>query len=190
MSSGMSRWRRWDAPRFLVLAATATALSAAALLASWLPGGTPFCGPGCIDRRLTALTASDGALPLARVGEAKVLVRRQLAFSPFDASGWLRLSAIQAIEGGGRLTPAAVQSLERSYAFTPVDLRVARWRLRFAFDHWAELPPRLRDSAVAELRSLLPDRKNYDALQGLDREIQSPAGRLAYRLLFAQSPRP
>ena len=173
-----------------MLAASAAALSTLVLLASWAPSGTPFCGPGCIDRRLADLTAGDGSLPPARVAQAKALVRRQLALSPFDASAWLRLAALEVVEGGGRLTPPAARALERSYEFTPVDLRVARWRLRFAFDHWSEISPEVRASAMAELRSLLPDRKNYDALQGLDREITSPAGRLAYRLLFAQAPRP
>lgn len=171
---------------WLMLAAVGAALLAAALLGSWRSQGAPFCGPGCIDARLAALTAADGSLPARAYNPARALVRRQLGYSPFDPAGWLRLAALETAAGGGRLTPQARLALERSYRFTPVDIRVARWRLRFAFDHWIELDPGLRKSAETELRSLCAATSNLEVLRSLSGEVSAPAGRLALSLLLDQ----
>jgi hypothetical protein len=172
---------------WLALAAASAAVLAAALLGSFGAAGRPFCGPGCVDRRLEALTGPDGRVPPAALAQARRLVHDQLAYSPFDAVAWLRLAAIETdASPGGRLTPAAVAALETSYRFTPVDIRVARWRLRFAFEHWTELSPPLRRAAEAEVRSLSAIPENRDALRPLAREIAAPGGRLAFHLLFAQ----
>jgi hypothetical protein len=172
---------------WLALAAAAGAVLAGALLGSFGAAGRPFCGPGCLDRRLQALIAADGRLPPAAQAHARRLAHDQLAYSPFDAVAWLRLAAIEADAApSGRLSPAAIAALDASYRFTPVDIRVARWRLRFAFDHWTQLPPALRRAAEAEVRSLSATPENRDALRPLAREIAAPGGRLAFHLLFSQ----
>jgi hypothetical protein len=177
----------WDGPRSLALAAAAGAALALALLGSFTSAGRPFCGPACLERRLAALPGPDGRLSPAALQAARGLARDQLAFSPFDAVGWLRLAAIEVDAGPeGRLTPAAVAALEASYRFTPVDIRVAAWRLQFAFDHWTELTPALRRAAESELRSLAATPNNRAALRPLGGTIASPGGRLAFHLLYGQ----
>lgn len=167
----------------LAIASGAAALASAAVLVSFTGAGLPFCGPTCVDRRLSAATRPDGALDPAEIATARALVRRQLSYSPVDDSAWLRLGAIEAAASGGRVSAAANRALETSYRFAPVHIQVAQWRLAFVFEHWNEVDAAVRNAALREMRSLGAAPQNVRALSELGGRIRNPSGRLAF-LLF------
>jgi hypothetical protein len=146
-------------------------------------GGRPFCGPGCLEARLTRLTGPDGRVDSRRADEGRAILERALAVSPFDASAWLRLAALEA-ETTGVLGERGRRALDASYRYAPVNAEVARWRLVFTFDHWREVSPATREAARAEMRSLGLTGANRAMMRGLEGAIGDPAGRLAYHLLL------
>jgi hypothetical protein len=170
-------------PAALVLALSVLGAGLAGVLAlSFLASGPSFCGPGCIDRRMDALVASDGRVNPSQASRARDLIRRRLELSPFDDGAWLRLAALE-VETAGVFTPAARAAVETSYRYAPVDAAVARWRLAFVFEHWREVTPSIRKSAEMEMRSLGVWVENRRMLAELERQIADPTGRLAFHLL-------
>lgn len=180
-----SSGRTAPAPSLLGGVLAAASLGAAAFIALLLwsfSAGAAVCGPGCVDRRLDDLADANGAIPADRLPLARELVSRQLSFSPVDVSAWLRLAALDAQIAGG-MNAEAVQALETSYRYAPVDATVARWRLAFMFEHWNGLPAGLRGAAVREIQGLLVSPANIHILRDLEPSITNPSGRLACALL-------
>lgn len=169
-------------PALLAVAAVAAAGFAAVLLWSFFPA-SPFCGPGCIDKRLEALTAPDGGVPAPRLQQARALVRRQLAFSPVDATAWLRLAALET-QAAGRPDAAALDALRLSYRYAPTDASISRWRIGFTFEHWDVLPPDVRSATEREIADLMVSPANIVILQEAALSIRNPAGRLACLLIL------
>lgn len=148
-------------------------------------GPAALCGPQCLDRPIAVLLSGQPPAPAA-VDKARVLVRRQLAASPFDASAWLRLGLIETLSGDGRLGAEGVRALEASYRYAPVDVDVARWRLTFVFEHWREASPTVRKAAEREVRVLFAAPQNRPGMRRWARIIGDRSGRLAAGLMIAQ----
>lgn len=176
-------------PSRLALLVAGASLCAAAFAAVLIAGnglaGRPFCGPGCLEARLARLTGPNGRIDPRRAEEGRALLNEALALSPFDASAWLRLAALEA-ETTGALGERGRRALEASYRYAPVNAEIARWRLVFTFDHWREASPQTRAAARAEMHSLGLTGANRAMMRGLESAIGDPAGRLAYHLLLTE----
>jgi hypothetical protein len=170
-----------------VLAGTSAvaALASAILFLSMLDTPSGLCSPGCLERRLSALMDASGDLRTGQFSEAEGLIRRELAFSAFDDTAWLRQAALETTRAG-RLDAAAVRALEASYRVAPVDVDMARWRLVFLFQHWSEVSPQSRLQAGREMTSLAVAPENIPGLKALGQKISNPSGRLAFQLMSDQ----
>lgn len=114
--------------------------------------------------------------PVPDLAFAETQTRTALAQAPMTATAWARLAYIEQARTG-RMTPAALDAMERSYAVAPFGPDVTNWRLRFLFESWTQLTPSLRTQAMDELRVL--SRYRGGAARKLVEEIQNPSGRLA-----------
>ena len=120
-------------------------------------------------RAETALAAGD-------LEAAEASTRAALAEAPLTSHVWAR-QALLAYRREGQLGPATVAALERSYAVAPYGPDITEWRLAFLLEHWGELPPQLRASALDELKVLATYRPGpAQALAGM---VSDPSGRLA-----------
>jgi O-antigen ligase len=92
---------------------------------------------------------------------ARRLALKALALSPVDARAWLVL-AIGDASASGRMTPFARQALQRTYDAAPYDPQLIAERVSFAYDHWADLPPDLREQTRSEMAAAwpYPDQRN------------------------------
>ncbi len=145
---------------------------------------SPLCGPSCYDATIQDALLAEGDEAFAKYRPARQAAMRQLDYSPFDASAWLRVVLLEIKVGGGRMTPSAQEALAQSYKAAPVDATVAQWRIPLAFDHWAELPPQTRAAASGEVEVLLGAWENRPRLKALARRIRSDEGAFAYWLLI------
>lgn len=169
----------------LLIACLAMTGAAAAMTAAALPlGAGPLCGPSCLDRRIEALLDARGSLPPSARPQARDLINRELALSPFNTAAWLRLAVLETDTHGGRLTPTGSAALRASYRYAPIDPEVALWRTTFAFNHWRDASPDLRWSAEREYR-LLSERDPQSFSRLID-QIRDPSGALAYRMLVGE----
>lgn len=105
-----------------------------------------------------------------------------IAQAPTNAAAWARLAYID-WSRSGRLTPAGAEHLQRSYSMAPLGPDLTSWRLRFAYENWADLPPELRQSATQELRTLTRYR-GWVAKEVVS-EIRDPVGRFAASMAFS-----
>jgi hypothetical protein len=169
--------------RFIVGTASAlTSVAAAALLASTGDAPLDFCGPPCLNRRIEVTLDGAEQVSAPKITAADDLVDRQLAWSAFDASAWLRRAALETARAG-RFDDKARHALEMSYRVAPVDVGVARWRLAFLFQHWEEASAFSRTQARREIASLAIAPENRPALRAIERNISDPGGHLAFRLI-------
>jgi hypothetical protein len=108
-------------------------------------------------------------------------IGRALALSPYSNPARLRLAYIDTVRHG-RLGPAGLAELARSYDLIPYDNTVAAWRIRFALEHWRALTPELRASVHSEAMAFaMAYSADVDAGAVLP-TIHDPAGRLAAEL--------
>lgn len=105
-------------------------------------GPYPFAGPW--RARADALAKTN---PLA----ARAAAEQALRINPGDGGAWLRRAELQA--GSGKLQPAALASLSRSYAVAPYDPTLLPGRTVFVYSHWSELPEDLRRQAASEVKA-------------------------------------
>lgn len=112
---------------------------------------------------------------------AAVETRAALAQAPMNAAAWARLAYIDRARST-TLSPAALDSLERSYAVAPFGPDISRWRVRYMFEHWSELTPSLRTQASDELRTL--SRYRGWVMRDDVRAIENPSGRLAAEMFL------
>jgi hypothetical protein len=113
-----------------------------------------------------------------RLDAAEAAARRALAQAPTHAMAWLQLAYIDR-QRHGRLTPAGLQALQRSYDFEPYGPDVTEWRVLFAFDHWGQLTPELRRQVLREVeaRWSVPDNRQH--MREWPQAIANPSGRVA-----------
>lgn len=167
----------------LICGAACLGLTGAMAISTWSSPSSPICGPPCQDARFAQAVSPQTGLEDAR--RARAAVQAKLAMSPFDTGAWLRLSVLEA--GGYRqaFNNASIQSLENSYRLAPVNVGYSHWRLAYAFNHWKELTPGLRQSAAAEGRMMVL--AGEPVIKALEADITDPAGKLAFRFLVANS---
>lgn len=105
-----------------------------------------------------------------------------LAQAPMDAGAWMQVAYVRWLKTG-HLDSESLHALEMSYLAAPLGPDVTRWRLRFMFENWTALNPRLRALTLAELDNFAHFHKG--AVTIVDR-LESPAGRLAASLALRQ----
>ena len=123
-------------------------------------------------------------LSTAELARGEAAARAALSQGPARATAWLDLAYAETRKAGA-LSNAARDALRRSYVFEPLGPDNSGWRVRFAFEHWDELTPDLRDSALAEVRAQWPSGE-HNVVAGALAGVQNPAGRLAATVLRAQ----
>jgi hypothetical protein len=132
------------------------------------------------ESRIAALVTRQ-APDAAAIEEARSRSQAILRSRPADAAALGRLAALEAASTAG-LSQAALNYLVRSYEVAPLGPDVSPWRMQFAFDHWSELPPELRQKVMIELGALFP--RHGWALRDMPNRISDPSGRLAAALAF------
>jgi hypothetical protein len=171
------------------LLAAATFVAAGAALVALNGGGAARLGPVPVLEMAAGYDrAADAALatgkPQALV-EARNLSRRALAQNPYDTSAWLRIASADALSHG-RLTPAGVAALGRSYDLAGIDPYVATWRTGFSLEHWDQLPAEVkadvRSEALAVGRRWSHQEKMLKMLDG----VRNPRARMTAALWAAR----
>lgn len=119
---------------------------------------------------------AEAALAAGDLEAAEASTRAALAEAPLTSHAWAR-QAVLAYRREGRLGPDTVAALERSYAVAPYGPDITAWRLALLLEHWGELPPELRASALDELKVFATYRPG--PAQALRDRVSLPAGRLA-----------
>lgn len=157
----------------LILLPLLTLGGALAGLAALTPASTPVPSPMVVT--LGQSRAADLALRASPPDLEAAILASQLALSqaPYDTSSRLRLAYIDSLDG--KLSPAGVAHLERSYELLPLDQYVAVWRVGFALNHWGDLTPDLRKKVEAETFAVLATRRRGQMLATLD-AVTSPIG--------------
>lgn len=106
-----------------------------------------------------------------------------LARAPMTAESWTRKAYLRYLETG-KVDERAAKDMMMSYAVSPLDPDISRWRIRFLFENWTTLPPDLRALALTELKNFAHFHKGSGALAS---SIQNPAGQLAASFTVRQS---
>jgi len=119
---------------------------------------------------------AEAALAAGQLEAAGAHTRAARAEAPLTSHAWAREAAL-AWRREGRLGPATVAALERSYAVAPYGPDVTEWRLAFLLEHWTELPPALRAASLDELKVYAIYRPG--PARALGEGVTNPSGRLA-----------
>lgn len=168
------------------LAATTAVLAIAALVAL-NGGGAAMLGDwralelAAGYDRAAAVAMTSPRLGRSDLARAETLSRRAIELNPYDNAAWLRLASIDTLRHG-RLTPAGVWSVRRSYDLVGFDPYVATWRIRFALENWQAIPTDLRPAIRAEAMALGGERAHRDKMLLVLAHVRSPAGRLTASL--------
>jgi hypothetical protein len=175
----MTRSRQWKLAAAAVLTAGAFA-GAALTLVAFAGGWSPIPVAEADDQKAYALL--NGPTSPASVAAAEAAARRTLALAPYSNAARLRLAYIDTLRHGGSLGPEGRAELARSYDLVALDHTVAAWRVRFALDHWRELPPELREQVHQEVMAFgRLGSRDADVRMSL-RAVRSPEGRVAATL--------
>lgn len=155
---------------FAALAGGMAVLTIAAI--AWpRAGGWPMLA----DSQRSLATAAYSQSP-ADLQAGRAAARRLVSVAPADGPAWLT-AAYADLAASDRLSPETLALIDRSYTVMPFDPDRASWRLRVLLEHWPEVPPALRQQALAELEA-----KGAQA-RPLVKEIRNPAGRLAAEMV-------
>lgn len=187
----MNRRRRITLGLAAALVLSTVLLSSLALVAL-NAGGEARLGPAVLmrvsagyDRRARPLLAGPEAPSPAAAREAVDLSHRALSQYPYDTAAWLQLAYVDATQHDGRLTPAGIADLQRSYDLVAADPSLGVWRVGFALENWPWLPLDLR-TAVATEASALMSTEHRDNLRELHPKIRNPVGRLTLGLWLSR----
>lgn len=164
----------WLVSGFAASAALLSGLTLYVLLAptSGLAAAAPLSPP----HEARAMRALGQVRDVTGLAEVAAETRLMLDSSPALAGGWLRLAYLEVLEHG-RLTPAALAALKRSYEVAPLGPDVSDPRLRLVFGMWSQMPEDIRDQALDELKAA--KYRDKPAAYALVGTIGDPAGRLA-----------
>lgn len=141
--------------------------------ARWLAGllPSPRTWSARADKTVDRLSPTTNAVRESAVAD----VRRA------PARAELRLRLAYADYAGGRFAESGA-ALADSYALSPIDDRIARWRLPLVLRLWTELDPSVRRSAMAEFRTLWRREPLRPWLASLAESAGPPSARLALAL--------
>jgi hypothetical protein len=169
--------------------AAATALASVAALVALNGGGAVKIGAwrplelaAGYDRAADALVRTARPADLRR---AEALSRRAIALHPYDIGAWLRIAYVEA-QVHGKLTPAGIAALRRSYDLVAYDPDEASWRIAFALQHWADLPADLKAAVRAEAMSVGSSWRHRARIVEVLKGVTNPAARLTAMLWVSQ----
>lgn len=108
--------------------------------------------------------------------------RRALAHSPGLAIAWVRLAYIETWRHG-RLTPAALEHLRKSYEVAPLGPDASAARITLIFESWPDAPPEIRSRALREVVAVRA--RNREEAHKWVEAIRNPEGRLAIGMAIA-----
>lgn len=130
------------------------------------------------DRRAQAeLSSADRPPPNLRA-TAATASRRAIGEFPYDTGAWLRLAYLDRADHG-RLSPAGVAALSRSYDLVAVDPDFALWRIGFALENSDALPRPLRASVKHETASVWRVGSYRRDIRNLRMQLKNSSGRLS-----------
>lgn len=166
----------------VAMGSMAASLWAAAALVNQNSSQASYAGLATVhenraERALTAtpLTASD-------LDKAEAESRKALELSPANPWTALRLAYVEYARTG-RLGANGLAALQQSYDVSPYGPQVSRWRITFAFNHWSELTPSLKQQAASEVRVTHP--LHPGMVQAAVLKVENRSGRLAARAVMA-----
>jgi len=140
----------------------------------------PFVDQPAAERAFDRL---DAKTPIAR----RAAVAQQLVDAdPTSPESWNAVAYTDWLAHDG-LSPAGVQALDHSYAVSFFDRPQAVWRVTFAAENWSSLTPELRREVMAETKVVLHDPTLGPTLRSQLNSVETPAGRMAARLLMAMN---
>ena len=84
------------------------------------------------------------------------------------------------------MTPAGVAALQRSYDLVAYDPDEASWRIAFALQHWADVPPELKAEVKAEAMAVGTHWRHRARIVEVLKGVTNPAGRLTAALWVSQ----
>jgi hypothetical protein len=119
------------------------------------------------------------------MAERELAARRLIEADPTNPESWDAVSDVAFLRAGG-MSPEAIEALDHSYAVSFFDRPGAVWRIGYALENWAALPPALRADVLTEAHVALNDPVLGPRLRLRLGQVQSPPGRLAAALILAQ----
>jgi hypothetical protein len=99
---------------------------------------------------------------------------------------WVRAAYRASIFCGDCISPTVLRDLSKSYDISPLNWGLAKWRIKFAFDHWSQINATIRRRAVTELRVSWTSTANQAKLLALTDQISDPGGAVFYRFAVAE----
>ena len=154
-------------------------------------GGRAAIGPATLlevaagyDRAAEQAVESPRPSPTALAGAAAAS-RAAIAQYPYDTRAWEMLAFVDRLENG-RLTPAGVAALQRSYDLIGIDAANGLWRIRFALENSQAIPKSLRASVREEVAALWTFDEDRSRIIDLQPKLENPAGRLSLALWINQ----
>jgi hypothetical protein len=172
-----------------VVALGLVALAGAGLgLGAYADPGGPVAGVAplaAVDEARAAQLLNQPQPNAAQITRAEAAARSALRKAPTHAAAWLELAYADALRHG-RLTPAGLVALRRSYDFEPLGPEVSPWRIRFVSEHWTEVGPELRRESIKETEALWTAAGGREVLTALPQKIVNTSGRLSLALTVAR----
>ena len=136
------------------------------------------------DRR--AKQDVDSARPSrVALADAATASRAAIAQYPYDTRAWEMLAFVNRLENG-RLTPAGVAALQRSYDLVGIDPADGHWRIAFALENSQAIPRSLRASVREEVFARWTYWDDRSRIIDLQPKLENPAGRLSLALWVNQ----
>jgi hypothetical protein len=179
---GGVNWKAWSLIAIcLVLAVWSFGLLYEGFIADHYSGlfTYPFIDKPAAERAYQRLPTS------ATVAERELAARRLIEADPTNPDSWNAVSYVEFLKAGG-MSPKAIEALDHSYAVSFFDRPGAVWRIGYALENWAALPPSLRQDVLTEARVALKDPVLGPRLRARLNDIRDPAGRLASLMILTQ----
>jgi hypothetical protein len=179
---GQGHWKAWGLIAVsLVLAAYAFGLLYEGFAAQRYFGvfTFPFIDKPAAERAFQRLP------PNASLARQEVAARRLIEADPTNPESWDAVSYVEFLKAGG-MSAGAIDALDHSYAVSFFDRQAAVWRIGYALENWAALPPALRADVLTEADVALKDPVLGPKLRARLAEVRSPPGRLAAVLILAR----
>lgn len=121
--------------------------------------------------------------PDALLAEREIAAHRLILADPANPNSWDAVSYVE-FRKAGHMSPAAIQALDHSYAVSFFDRQASVWRIAYALENWAALPPALRHDVLTDASVTLADPVLGPRLRARLATLQSPEGRLTAALLL------
>ena len=179
---GQGNWKAWGLIALcLVLAVYAFGLLYEGFAAERYSGvfTFPFIDKPAAERAYQRLP------PNASLARQEVAARRLIEADPTNPDSWDAVSYVEFLKAGG-MSAGAIDALDHSYAVSFFDRQAAVWRIGFALENWAALPPALRADVLTEADVALKDPVLGLKLKARLAQVRSPPGRLAAVLILAE----